>query len=136
MTCQSFVKPLCLRSLLLVLLLLTHAGCSSLKWRGQNPENSADSAFDGTQDYIGDITSMWGLSYAKVEGIALATQLKGTGSDPRPSAQRKYLVSEMRAHDVAKPNEILASEDNSLVLVRGFMPPGIRKGDRFDVEIR
>lgn len=106
-----------------------------MKWRGQNPETD-NAVFDGTQDYIGDITSMWGLSYAKVEGIALATQLDGTGSDPRPTQQRNYLVSEMRAHDVAKPNEILASDDTSLVLVRGFIPPGARKGDRFDVEIR
>lgn len=121
---------------LLSSLLVGLTGCSSMKWRGQNPEAAPGEVFDGTQDYVGDITSLWGLSYAKVEGIALATQLDGTGSDPRPSQQRNYLVSEMRAHDVAKPNEILASPDTSLVLVRGFIPPGARKGEPFDVEIR
>lgn len=111
------------------------SGCQNMKWRGQNPDGMSN-GFDGTQEYIGDITTMWGLSYAKVEGIALVTQLDDTGSIPRPSAQKNYLVSEMRAHDVAKPNEILASSNTSLALVRGFLPPGVRKGDRFDVEIR
>jgi flagellar basal body P-ring protein FlgI len=136
MNFRQFVKRAMPVALLLPSLLFLFSGCSSMKWRGQNPESEASPVFDGTQDYVGDITSMWGLSYAKVEGIALATQLEGTGSDPRPSQQRTYLVSEMRAHDVAKPNEILASGDTSLVLVRGFIPPGARKGDSFDVEIR
>lgn len=122
-------------SALLLILVLIATGCNSITKRGQSP----DGAFAGSevsQEFIGGITSIWGLSYAKVEGIAMATQLDGKGSDPRPSQQRAYLVSEMRAHDVAKPNEVLASDDTSLVLVRGFMPPGVRKGDRFDVEIR
>ncbi len=116
---------------------LLPSGCSSLKWRGQSPDESTKSKSNSaSQDYIRDITSLWGLNYAKVEGIALATQLDSSGSDPRPSQQRSYLVSEMRAHEVAKPNEVLASENTSLVLVRGFMPPGVKKGDRFDVEVR
>lgn len=135
MRSRRFFGPAFTASLASLLLITASTGCSSLIWRGQNAE-TADPVFDGTQDYIGDITSMWGLSYAKVEGIALATQLDGTGSDPKPSAQKNYLVSEMRAHDVAKPNEILASKNTSLVLVRGFIPPGARQGDRFDVEIR
>ena len=136
MISRHSLLPIRLGFLLVCGLLLQGTGCHSLSWRGQNPEASADPVFDGTQDYIGDITSMWGLSYAKVEGIALATQLDGTGSDPKPSQQKNYLTSEMRAHDVRKPNSVLASDDTSLVLVRGFMPPGVRKGDRFDVEIR
>lgn len=136
MNCRHCFVPRLLATCFTVFFVSLSLGCNTLKWRGQNPEGSADATFDGTQDYIGDITSMWGLSYAKVEGIALATQLDGTGSDPRPSQQKNYLVSEMRAHDVAKPNEILASGNTSLVLVKGYIPPGARKGDQFDVEIR
>ena len=123
---------------LILLIAFCSTGCNSIsKWRGQSPDSTvAGSTNPDSQEYIADITSVWGLSYAKVEGIALATQLDGQGSDPKPSQQRSYLVSEMRANDVAKPNEVLASDDTSLVLVRGFMPPGVRKGDRFDVEIR
>lgn len=122
---------------LVLLFAFCSTGCNSIsKWRGQSPDVTTGSTDPESQEFITDITTVWGLSYAKVEGIALATQLEGRGSDPKPSQQRAYLVSEMRANDVAKPNEVLASEDTSLVLVRGFMPPGIRKGDRFDVEIR
>ena len=48
----------------------------------------------------------------------------------------KSLIDEMQTHDVRTPNQLLASPNTSLELVRGFLPPGVQKGDRIDVEVR
>jgi flagellar basal body P-ring protein FlgI len=84
---------------------------------------------------VGDLAGIWGMRPFKVESIALVTGLKNTGSDPPPDAQRDILIGEMLAHNVRNPSQVLASPKNSLALVRGYMPPGVRKGDRFDLEI-
>jgi flagellar basal body P-ring protein FlgI len=78
----------------------------------------------------------WGTNYVVLEGVALVTGLDQNGSDPPPSAQRSALLNEMQTHDVRNPNFVLASPDTSLVLVRTFLPPGVQKGDRIDVEVR
>ena len=45
--------------------------------------------------------------------------LHGTGSDPEPSPQRAALLEEMQRRGVENPNALLASNNASLVLVRG-----------------
>ncbi|NMC20595.1 MAG: hypothetical protein GYA33_09265, partial [Thermogutta sp.] len=64
------------------------------------------------------------------------TGLRGTGSDPLPSPERQYLLAEMQRRGVDSPNTVLASPDTSLVLLRGYLRPGIQRGDRFDIEVR
>lgn len=62
--------------------------------------------------------------------------LRGTGSDPRPSPQRGELLAEMQIRGVKAPESVLASPNTALVLVRGFLRPGIQEGDRFDIDVR
>jgi len=76
------------------------------------------------------------MKYMKLEAVALVTGLAGTGEDPPPSSQRAALLGEMNRREVDNPNRVLASNDTALVLVRGFLRPGIQAGDRFDVEVR
>jgi len=76
------------------------------------------------------------MDYVQVEGVSLVTGLDGTGEDPPPSPQRAALVAEMQRRQVQSPSRILASPDTALVLVRGYLRPGMQKGDRFDVEVR
>ena len=114
-------------------------GCTSIASRGQSPDDSeavVNSENSAADIYIGDITGVWGLNDIKIEGIGLVTQLDGTGSDPGPSPQRTMLLKEMASHNVPKPNDLLAGKDTSLVLIRGYLPPAIQKGERFDVEVR
>ena len=85
---------------------------------------------------IKDVSVPWGLNPIALEGVGLVTGLDKTGSDPPPSPQRTALISDMQTYDVKNPNMVLSSPDTSLVLVRGFLPPGVQKGDRYDVEIR
>ncbi len=85
---------------------------------------------------VADIAVPFGLYPVKIEAISIVTGLPGTGSDPAPSPQRTALLDEMQTRGVTNPNAILASGKTSLVLVQGYLRPGIQKGDRFDVEIR
>jgi hypothetical protein len=115
---------------------IAFAGCSPLDvlpthWRNLGEEASAEKP---TQ-LVGELTVPFGMFPVRVEAVTLVTGLQGTGSDPPPSPQRAMLLDEMKARGVANPNALLASKNTSLVVVRGVLPPGIQKGDHFDVEI-
>jgi len=127
------MKPL---HLVLATCLVASLGCKvPILHRPTKPvESTAETGVDVR--YVGDISQPYGMNYIKVEAVSLVTGLAGTGSDPPPSPQRAALLSEMQHREVVHPERILASEDTALVLVRGFLPPGVQKGDKFDVEVR
>lgn len=85
---------------------------------------------------VGAATRQQGLTTASVESVALVTGLPGTGSDPPPSQQRQTLLEEMKKRKVQDPNSILASPNTAMVLVRTVLPPGVRKGEPLDIEVR
>jgi flagellar basal body P-ring protein FlgI len=111
-------------------------GCSGPILRPQSPEARIDLPPMPDVKYVSAYTHPYGMNYVKVESVSLVTGLSGTGSDPPPTPQRALLLDEMKRRDVANPNEILASTNTSMVLVRAFLRPGIQEGDRFDVEVR
>lgn len=111
-------------------------GCSEPILRPQSPEARIDLPPAPDVKYVSAYTHPSGMNYVKVEAVSLVTGLSGTGSDPPPTPQRALLLDEMKRREVANPNEILASPNTSMVLVRGFLRPGIQIGDRFDVEVR
>jgi hypothetical protein len=118
--------------------ILAAAGCSYIIQRGQSPDTEAMEFGEDFQEpvYVGDVARPTGMTDLKVDGIGLVTQLEGTGSEPRPSGQRDYLVAEIKTHNIEDINGLLASNDNSMALVMGMIPPGARKGDRFDVHVQ
>ncbi len=113
-------------------------GCTSPLFRAQSPDAETDIvAISGpTVPFVRDLSAPIGLGDVEVQSVALLTGLTGTGSDPPPSPQRDSLISEMQTHGVHKIGDLLASPNTSMVLVRGFLPPGIQKDDTFDVEIQ
>lgn len=111
---------------------LFHASSSKTPVELDELSQDQDESVRLVRDYV----SPWGTNYIALEGVALVTGLAQTGSDPPPSAQRSALLSEMQTHDVKNPNFVLASSDTSMVIVRAFLPPGVQKGDRVDVEVR
>lgn len=115
-------------------LLILAAGCTDAVVRPQSPEEPATRE-TGTR-LIGDVAVPFGTHYEKVEAVALVTGLKGTGSDPPPSPNRGRLITEMQRLGVRNPNSILASPSTSLVMVAGVLPPGIQKGDHFDLLVQ
>ena len=123
---------------LLTACLLVQVGCISSLSKSGGPGDTAGPVADVVQPetrLIGDMTRSLGMNYFKVENVGLVTNLLGTGSDPAASGHRAALLGEMQSHKVDSPNRLLASANTSLVLVRGFVPPGAKKGDRFDVEV-
>ena len=85
---------------------------------------------------IKDITHVKGVRYNQLVGYGLVVGLDGTGDDPPPSTYREMILTEMRRRNVNQPNAILASPNTALVVVRAYLPPLVRKGDTFDVEVR
>ena len=114
---------------------VSFSGCKNFIFRPQSPDHLVGQLQSEAEDvkYIGDICRFWGLNYAKVETVGLVRNLKGTGSDPDNNNQRKFLIGEMKAHRVDNPDEVLASKNTSMVLLKGFIPPGCRKGEKFDI---
>jgi flagellar basal body P-ring protein FlgI len=111
-------------------------GCSGPILRPQSPEARVDMPLMPDVKYVSEFTHPYGMNYVQIESVSLVTGLPGTGSDPPPTPQRAALLDEMKRHDVANPNEVLASGTTSMVLARAFLRPGIQEGDRFDVEVR
>ncbi len=125
--------------LVLLSLLLTSAGsvgCMSFLGHPSPEETTLKELANESPDLVTKFTHPYGLSYVKIEAISMVTGLKGTGEDPPPTPQRASLLAEMKRRQVKNPNDILASLDTSLVLVRGVLRPGIQEGDRFDIEVR
>lgn len=86
-------------------------------------------------EFVGEAVKIDGISPVLVDSVGLVVNLKGTGSDPAPSALRADLLHEMNVHKVSEPNKILASGNAAMVIARGIIPAGARKNDRFDLEV-
>jgi hypothetical protein len=118
------------------------SGCNSPLMHSQSPESKdfdlvpeeePEEEFDTA--LVGDRALPWGLNHLMVQGVALVNGLDGTGCDPAPSPLRTSLVGEMQTHEVRNPEQLLESSSNTLAVVKGYLPPGVRKGDRIDVEV-
>jgi hypothetical protein len=115
--------------------LVTAPGCAGPAIRSQSPEVEALVTLDADTKLVGYYTTPYGTGPLRVEHAALVTGLAGTGGDPPPSSQRQMLLADMQTRGVENPQTLLASPTTSLVWVRGYLPPGVRKGDRFDVSV-
>jgi hypothetical protein len=124
-----------LPTLWLVLASCLVGGCAGPAIRSQSPEIEALAHLEESTKFVGDYTAPWGLNAKRIERPALVTGLSETGSDPPPGPQRSTLLADMQARGVLEPNRLLASSSTSLVWIHGFLPPGCRKGDRFDVVV-
>jgi hypothetical protein len=108
-------------------------GCAGSAIRSQSPEIEALAKLEASTRLVGDYAAPWGLGTKRIEHAALVTGLASTGSDPPPGPQRQVLLADMQSRGVVEPNRLLASPGTSLVWVHGYLPPGVRKGDRFDI---
>lgn len=122
------------------------AGCQDLMLRIQDPEafdrkvseEKAIEAIQGKEGHaklLGDYISVSGFTSVAIEGVGLVTGLDGTGEDVQPSQYRTMLLEDMKKHRIKDPNSVLRSKNTALVLVRAILPPLIKKGEKFDVEI-
>ncbi|NBT13644.1 MAG: hypothetical protein EBS56_08710 [Planctomycetia bacterium] len=122
-------------SCLITVGVLAAGGCAGPAIRSQSPEVAALVTLEADTKLVADYTAPWGLNPQRIERAALITGLAGSGGDPPPGMQRQQLMSDMQARGVVEPNKLLASKSTSLVWVHAYLPPGVRKGDRFDVHV-
>lgn len=115
--------------------LVVVAGCAGPAIRSQSPEVEALASLEEGTKLVGDYAGPWGLAAKRIEAPALITGLADTGSDPPPGPQRAALLADMQARGVIDPNALLAARSTSLVWVHGYLAPGCRKGDRFDIAV-
>ncbi len=111
-------------------------GCSTWSLFSPSTSKVPSETADDRPHTVGDLAVPYGMFPVKIEAVGLVSGLRGTGSDPEPSPQRAMLIDEMKRRKVEDPNNLLATRNFSLVLVRGLLQPGIQKGDRFDVELQ
>jgi len=129
---QNHRSNAALATLVTIATMATLPGCIS-PWFGSKDSNEpADYNWDKVH-VVGDLAVPLGLNSAKVQGVSMVTELRGTGSDPNPSPVRDMLLQEMRIRQVEKPQRQLASPNTSLVILETVIPPGAKKGDRVDV---
>lgn len=126
------------------------AGCGSAGWLqstdwlkspsllvSQSPDDDKGDEGPGKKvKLVGDVAVPFGRDAMAVDGVGLVVGLPGTGSDPPQSVYRAKLLDEMKKRNVDKPEQLLASPNTALVLVRAYLRPGAQEGDQLDVEVR
>ncbi len=85
---------------------------------------------------VGDYAGFANLNLVTLQGVGLVVGLDGTGGDPPPSGYRSILADDMRRRGIGDPETILRSPNTALVIVTAYLPPMVRKGEAFDVEVR
>jgi flagellar basal body P-ring protein FlgI len=106
--------------------------------KADKDEESTEKKYETKVDtpMIGDYTTFSGLQPVVIEGVGLVVGLNGTGGDPAPSFYRTELMTEMKRRGVPNPNQVLQSPNTALVLVRAYLPPLMKKGEKIDLEVR
>ncbi|HXY35715.1 MAG TPA: flagellar basal body P-ring protein FlgI [Planctomycetaceae bacterium] len=84
---------------------------------------------------VGDCTQVVGGYWIQLEGAGLVVDLSDTGEDPPPSEARHVVLEDMKRRGIPNPNKILKMPNVTVVLVTGYVPALIRKGEQFDVEV-
>ena len=118
-------------------------GASKLPGEINDKDKEEDEDSDDSKRYqtklqtslIGDMTNFQGMEPVVLEGVGLVVGLPGTGGDPHPSQYRSALMEDLKKRGYKHPNTLLASPDTALVLVRAYLHPDVKKGDKLDVDI-
>ncbi|MFT7630961.1 MAG: hypothetical protein ACI87E_001975, partial [Mariniblastus sp.] len=129
------------RRVFLAGMVVTATGCQNMIRRGQSPDtDSMAQLFEEKEEvsrYIGDVCGIYGLNFAKVDGIGLVVGLDGTGSAAKPNKQREHVLRAISSNpSYGDSNKMVASLDTEIVAITGLLPPGIRKGETYDLKIR
>jgi flagellar basal body P-ring protein FlgI len=85
---------------------------------------------------LGEFTQIIGGYWIQLEGAGLVVDLNGTGEDPPPSEARHAVLEDLKRRGVPNPNKILKMPNVTVVIVTGYVPALIRKGEHFDVDVR
>ncbi len=88
-----------------------------------------------------------GVEPMRVSGFGLVVNLSGTGDTRAPNQVREYMIKQMQKHGFGNlnqpgfatlgPDKVLNDPQKRTAIVRvdGYIPPGARKGQLFDVQV-
>ncbi len=144
-----------LQSRLLCLLLIFCAssvlnmGCGARKAPETKPRYAALPPKDVPaflKDTIFEYVDLTANEAAQVSGYAVIANINGTGNNgPYPFAVREFMIRQMVKRGIGssrsegdariQPEEMLRDPRVAIVRVDGFIPPGAREGQRFDVQV-
>jgi hypothetical protein len=118
-------------------------GCQDLDLRLQSPEDerrdNARAALNGEEGHsrlVGDYVNVSGLQAVVLDGVGLVSNLDGTGDDPASTVYRTGIEDDIRRRGIRDPSRVLADPSTTIVQVRAYLPPLLKKHERFDVEVR
>lgn len=117
-------------------LLAVLAGCMSVgqQARFQAADEPEKDRYE--VETVGTKTSAVNAEPIPVGGVGLVEDLDGTGGEPPPDENRARLEDNLRKRGEREVKKLLNSTESALVLVSGVIPPGTRKGDPIDIEVR
>ncbi len=100
---------------------------------------------DYMQDTIYSRTELFRTEGMLVSGFGVVSGLDNTGDCTAPTLVRQYIINQMLKHGVSSmripgqgnvtPEMYLADPSFAIVEVDGYLPPGIRKGQSFDIQV-
>ncbi|MSR30366.1 MAG: hypothetical protein EXR99_02560 [Gemmataceae bacterium] len=85
---------------------------------------------------VGEFCTVGNAEPLALGGIGLVGGLEGSGGEPANDANRTMLEDDLKKQGVRNIKEMLASKEVALVLVSAGIPPGTRRGETIDVEVR
>ena len=124
-------------TLTVLVALVAWAGCTKPVPRDPYKEQ-AMKILNNRGRLIQDLARPDNITMAPIDGVALVKGLRGTGADEPPSAYQQLLLNDM-SRDIEKKRTAkseIASLNTAIVLLETSIPPGARKGDRFDVTVK
>lgn len=125
-------------AVLALALLTTLTGCLP-DWFSRDTSTSAKAELAAPKltelKTVGDYAAFVGVEPIQVHGVGVVQGLAGTGSNPPPGPMRQQAIRDLKRLGVEKPEEFLASKSAAVVTVSGWIWPGMRKDEAFDVEV-
>ncbi len=106
------------------------------------PETELPLSVRGT---ISEYATLIDGGYLPVRGFGLVVGLGKNGSSEVPPSLEKYLVQYLARHKIGSasaglenitPQRVIRDNDTAVVEVRGIIPPGLPKGQNFDVFVQ
>lgn len=123
-------------TIMLILAALFASGCS--KKVPQDPyKEQQRKVLMNKGRLVQDLARPANVDAAKIEAATLVRGLRGTGADEPPSSYQQLVLNDL-SRDVEKKRTAkseIASLNTAIVLLETIVPPGARKGDRFDAKI-
>ena len=129
--------------------LLLAAACDALEPRPADRLPTADEAVDGPEPFrgtLGELCDPVNDAGQKIRGIGLVVGLGENGhSNMHPAVREeitRLITKRLRtnsaegSHSVVKIQRLLEDPDTAVVIVEGELPPGVRRGDRFDLDVK